>query len=127
MRRSTSAWIALLCVLAVGASGCKRKEIPAPVNNTAATVPATPVATVATTPDPVKVEPAALAVPVASVAKPAAAPYVAGSKIKINWKGSAYPGVITKVVGKDQYKIHYDGYGNEWDEVIGPSRIVGRR
>ena len=56
-----------------------------------------------------------------------AAQYTANQKIKINWKGSVYPGVITQVVGKDQYKIHYDGYGNEWDEVIGPNRIMGKR
>ncbi len=35
--------------------------------------------------------------------------------------------MITQLVAKDRYKIHYDGYGNEWDEVIGPNRILARR
>ncbi len=50
-----------------------------------------------------------------------------GDKLLVEWKGSSYPAVVTAVVAKDQYKIRYDGYGAEWDEVVGPSRIKGRR
>jgi hypothetical protein len=48
-----------------------------------------------------------------------------GDHVMVEWKGSNYPAVITEVVSSGQYKIHYDGYGAEWDEVVGDSRILG--
>ena len=40
---------------------------------------------------------------------------------------SPYTATVIQVVGKDQYKIHYDNYEAKWDEVVGPARIRGRR
>lgn len=53
--------------------------------------------------------------------------YKVGDKIMVDWKGKAYPATVLKVVGKDLYRIHYDGYDASWDENVGPSRITGRR
>ncbi len=47
---------------------------------------------------------------------------VVGEKTKVEWKGSWYPATVLKVNG-DQCFIHYDGYGDSWDEWVGPSRI----
>ena len=74
--------------------------------------------------------PSGSAIATASARADASAPkpgFAVNDKIKVTWKGGTYPAVITSVVGVDRYKIHYDGYGKEWDEVLGPSRIVGRR
>lgn len=48
-----------------------------------------------------------------------------GDHLMVEWKGSNYPAVIIEVVGGEKYKIHYEGYGNEWDEVVGNDRILG--
>lgn len=53
--------------------------------------------------------------------------YVVGDKLNVEWKGVAYPATVIQVVAKDQYRIHYDGYDKKWDEVVGPSRIKGKR
>jgi hypothetical protein len=34
-----------------------------------------------------------------------------------------YPATITGIVGQERYRIHYDGYGNEWDDTVGLQRI----
>jgi hypothetical protein len=67
--------------------------------------------------------------PAASSAAPATAggPYALKDKVNVEWKGSVYPAQIIAVVGKDKYKIHYDGFAASWDEVVGPDRIKGRR
>lgn len=50
------------------------------------------------------------------------AKYKVGDKVMITWKNGVYPGVILSVVG-DKYKIHYDNYGSNWDEVVGTDRL----
>lgn len=52
--------------------------------------------------------------------------YAKGERVQVIWKGKLYLAEIIAVVGANQYKIHYEGYGNDWDEVIGPDRIQGR-
>ncbi len=52
-----------------------------------------------------------------------AATYTAKEAVFVEWKGSWWPAHVKKVEGKDKYGIRYDGYGPEWDEVVGPSRI----
>jgi len=54
------------------------------------------------------------------------ASYVVGDRIQVMWKGKLYPAAVTAVMPNNQVKIHYEGYGNEWDEVVGPDRIKGR-
>jgi hypothetical protein len=46
----------------------------------------------------------------------------AGDKAQVLWKGTWYPATVKKAKG-DQCFIHYTGYGNNWDEWVGPDRI----
>lgn len=52
--------------------------------------------------------------------------FKAGDKVEVEWHGTWYKAQVLAVVGKDQWKIHYDGYESSWDEVVGPSRIKPR-
>jgi hypothetical protein len=45
-----------------------------------------------------------------------------GDKAEVLWKGGWYPAHVVKGKGSECY-IHYDGYGNNWDEWVGPDRI----
>ncbi len=45
-----------------------------------------------------------------------------GDKADVLWKGTWYPATVKKVKGDECY-IHYTGYGNNWDEWVGPDRI----
>jgi hypothetical protein len=86
------------------------------------------------TPEPPEVptaKPSATAAPSASASASAstaaAGAFKVGDKITVEWKGNNYPATVIAVAGPNQYKIHYDGYGAEWDEVVGPARIRGKR
>jgi len=46
-----------------------------------------------------------------------------GESVFVEWKGSWWPAKILKV-SKGGYRIHYDGYGPEWDEDVGPARVT---
>lgn len=48
-----------------------------------------------------------------------------GDTVKVDWHGHIYDAVIIGVVGPERYRVHYKGYGNEWDENIGRDRIKG--
>jgi hypothetical protein len=52
--------------------------------------------------------------------------YKAGDRVRVEWHGSIYPATITVVLGGDRYRVHYDGYGDEWDENIGLNRLQRR-
>ncbi len=121
MKRSTLAWLAMVLGGTIVVSACKAKEATVTADAAVAAV-----ATLAPGLAPPPVE-TAVAPAGPAVAKAEPKPLGVGSKLQIEWKGKGYPGVITQVVGKDRYKIRYDGYGNEWDGVIGPSRILARR
>ena len=45
-----------------------------------------------------------------------------GASVFIEWNGSWWPATV-RAVKKDGWAIHYDGYGPEWDETVGPARI----
>lgn len=49
--------------------------------------------------------------------------YAKGDKVQVMWKESWYPAEITDVTADGQYKIHYDGYGAEFDETVGTDRM----
>lgn len=53
------------------------------------------------------------------------ATYSVGDKVMVKWKGNWWKARVIGV-GKKSYKIHYDGYGAEWDEWVGPGRIKRR-
>jgi len=49
--------------------------------------------------------------------------YKVGDKVRVEWHGQMYQASITTIVGPEKYRIHYEGYGPEWDETVGLSRI----
>lgn len=46
-----------------------------------------------------------------------------GDRVRVEWHGQMYSAAITAIVGQERYRIHYEGYGAEWDETVGLSRI----
>src|SRR2546425_12976556 len=44
-----------------------------------------------------------------------------GDRVEVQWKGDWYQANVIEVKG-NQYKIHYDGYDNSWDEWVDNSR-----
>lgn len=45
-----------------------------------------------------------------------------GDKVKVEWNGQWYAATILDI-GDGKYKIHYEGWGNEWDEWVKPERM----
>ncbi len=45
----------------------------------------------------------------------------AGSAVMVLWHGKWYPAHVLSTKGNKLY-IHYDGYGSNWDEWVGPGR-----
>lgn len=52
--------------------------------------------------------------------------YKIGDRVKVDWHRQFYPAVVVGIVGPKRYRIHYEGYGNEWDENVGRDRIQAR-
>ncbi len=55
----------------------------------------------------------------------AGAAWKVGDAVQVEWRGSWYPAKVI-ALGNGKYRVHYDGYGPEWDEFVGPSRIKKR-
>lgn len=53
--------------------------------------------------------------------------YKLNDRVRVEWHGQIYPGTITGIVGHEQYRVRYDGYGPEWDEIVGLARIQPRQ
>jgi hypothetical protein len=49
-----------------------------------------------------------------------------GDRVMVDWHAHYYPALIVGVVGPERYRIHYEGYGNEWDENVGAERIKAK-
>jgi hypothetical protein len=49
--------------------------------------------------------------------------YKPGAHVRVEWHGQIYPATIKGIVGQEKYHVGYDGYGPEWDEIVGLSRI----
>ena len=47
----------------------------------------------------------------------------AGDALFVEWEGSWWPATVLKV-SKGGYRIHYTGYGPEWDEDVTMARIA---
>ena len=45
------------------------------------------------------------------------------SRIAVEWHGTYYPATVIGTTPEGLTRIHYDGYGNEWDEDVGEDRI----
>lgn len=147
----THSLVFALCLVTTGCGlldKLKKKQDAPTDDTTASTSTATATSTATTTADPTASGPAAIA-PVANAKRApvpvkdagadasvtattdagatAAGTYKVGDKLNVEWKGVTYPATVIGVPGPNQYKIHYDGYAASWDEVVGPSRIKGRR
>jgi hypothetical protein len=46
-----------------------------------------------------------------------------GDRIRVEWHGQQYPAVVLGVAPGGLTRIHYEGYGDEWDEEVGEDRI----
>jgi len=53
--------------------------------------------------------------------------YKLNDRVRVEWHGQIYPATVTGIVGQEQYRVRYDGYGPEWDEIVGLSRIQPRQ
>ena len=53
----------------------------------------------------------------------AAKQYQEGQKVRVQWNGRVYRATIVEVVERDKYRVHYDGFGPEWDETVSAVRI----
>jgi hypothetical protein len=49
--------------------------------------------------------------------------YKIGDRVKVDWHGHDYRALVVGIVGPERYRIHYEGYGNEWDENVGRERL----
>jgi hypothetical protein len=52
--------------------------------------------------------------------------YRVGDHVVVQWRGGEYPGVITGVEGGAKFRIHYDGFSEDWDELLPSSRVIER-
>src|SRR5690349_192039 len=62
----------------------------------------------------------------ASTTATAPGTYKVGDTVDVEWSGSFYESQILAVQPGPQYKIHYVGWSDSYDEVVGPSRIRAR-
>lgn len=46
-----------------------------------------------------------------------------GEKIKVEWHGKYYDATVLSAAPNGKTRIHYDGYGDEWDEDVEEDRI----
>lgn len=53
-------------------------------------------------------------------------PYRAGDELYVEWRGSYWPAYVKALRGGG-LEIRYQGYGSEWDEVVGDERILQLR
>lgn len=49
-----------------------------------------------------------------------------GDAVWVEWRGTWWRGTVRRVEGPIEWLVHYDGWGSQWDEVVGPSRIATR-
>lgn len=60
------------------------------------------------------------------IRRPEKIQYAKAQKVQVEWKGKWYASTILEVgsgSSAGKYKIHYDGWGDEWDEWVAPNRI----
>jgi hypothetical protein len=49
-----------------------------------------------------------------------------GERVEVEWQGSWWPATVLEVHA-ERYLVHYDGYGSEWDELVGEERVRDRK
>jgi hypothetical protein len=50
-------------------------------------------------------------------------PLAVGDRIEVAWGNRYWPATVLALHEANLARIHYEGYGPEWDEVVGPDRI----
>lgn len=55
-----------------------------------------------------------------------AASWQARDEVEVEWQGAWFPAVVVEKRGT-RWLIHYEGYGTDWDELVGVERIRERR
>ncbi len=50
--------------------------------------------------------------------------YKEGDRVRVTWRGSVYWALVTEVKSPTEFKVHYEGHEDAWDEVVTVSRIV---
>jgi len=56
----------------------------------------------------------------------AAQVYKVGDRVRVTWRGSAYPALIVEVIARDRFRVSYEGHEEQWNETVTVDRIVGR-
>jgi hypothetical protein len=49
-----------------------------------------------------------------------------GDHVLVTWRGGDYPAVIVGIDGPSRFRVHYDGFSEDWDELVPATRILGR-
>jgi len=44
-------------------------------------------------------------------------------EVDVEWRGRWWPATVLDRKGSGRYLVHYDGYSDDWDEVVAPERI----
>jgi len=57
---------------------------------------------------------------------PAAPSWSSRDEIEVEWRGRWWPAIVMDRRGGGRFLVHYTGYGDEWDEVVGIERIRAR-
>lgn len=55
-----------------------------------------------------------------------AAGWRAKDEVEVEWRGAWFPAVIVDKRGT-RWLVHYEGYGSDWDELVGADRVRDRR
>lgn len=45
-------------------------------------------------------------------------------KLFVEWRGSWWPATILSTEKNGALRVHYDGWGSEWDETVDASRVL---
>jgi hypothetical protein len=48
-------------------------------------------------------------------------------EVEVEWHGSWWPAVVLEKRGGERWLVRYEGYDEDWDEVVGSDRIRERR
>src|SRR5262245_46730892 len=47
-------------------------------------------------------------------------------EVEVEWRGAWWPALVLERHDGNRWLVHYEGYGKDWDEVVGPERIRER-
>lgn len=47
-------------------------------------------------------------------------------EVEVEWRGRWWPAIVMERRGGSRFLVHYTGYGDEWNEVVGVERVRSR-